>query len=81
MLDYWSKDMFNFDFLEKGVGIVFLKHFVYDYYQIAFSSPDIGQHVYWNCLLTRLWRHQFWNYPNLSNQAISQQDWKAKIKE
>ena len=27
-LEYWSGDMFNFDFLEKGLGIVSLPHFV-----------------------------------------------------
>ena len=29
--DYWSRDMLNFDFLEKGLGIVSLLHFVYDF--------------------------------------------------
>ena len=29
--DYWSKDMFNFDFLEKGLGIVSPANFVYDF--------------------------------------------------
>ena len=30
-LDYWSKNMRNFYFLEKGVGIVSVLHFVYDF--------------------------------------------------
>ena len=30
-LHYWSRDMFNFDFLDKGLGIVALTHFVYDF--------------------------------------------------
>ena len=30
-LDYWSRDMLNFDFLEKGQGIVFPSIFVYDF--------------------------------------------------
>ena len=30
-LPYWSRDMLNFDFLDKGLGIVFLPHFVYDF--------------------------------------------------
>ena len=30
-LDYWSKDILNFDFLEKVLGIVFPPHFVYDF--------------------------------------------------
>ena len=29
-LDYSSRDMLNFDFLEKGLGIVSPPHFVYD---------------------------------------------------
>ena len=31
ILDNWSKDMLNFDFLEMGLGIVSLPHFVYDF--------------------------------------------------
>ena len=27
----------------------------------AFTSWGIGKYVYCNCLLTRLWRHRFWN--------------------
>ena len=30
ILDYWSRDMLKFDFLEKSVGIVSPLHFVYD---------------------------------------------------
>ena len=29
-LDYWSRDMLDFDFSEKGLGIVFPPHFAYD---------------------------------------------------
>ena len=32
LLDYWSSDMFNFDFLEKGLGIVIPLRFAYDYF-------------------------------------------------
>ena len=28
---YWSRDMLNFDFLDKGLGIVSPAHFVYDF--------------------------------------------------
>ena len=31
ILDYWSRDMLNFHFIEKGLGIVFSPHFVYDF--------------------------------------------------
>ena len=30
-LDFWSWDMLNFNFLEKGLQIVSLPHFVYDF--------------------------------------------------
>ena len=30
--------------------------------------------MYWNCLLTRLWRHKFWNWAYLYNQAVFQLD-------
>ena len=29
-LHYWSRDMLNFDFLDKGLGILSPAHFVYD---------------------------------------------------
>ena len=28
---YWSRDTLNFDFLDKGLGIVLTAHFVYDF--------------------------------------------------
>ena len=31
VLDYWSKDMLNFDFLEKGLWIASPPHFVCDF--------------------------------------------------
>ena len=62
--------MLNFDFLEKDVGLVSPPHFGYDFSRkmflilysikgpnfivIAFTSRDIGQYVYYNCLLTKL---------------------------
>ena len=30
-------------------------------YMIAFTSRDIGQYVYYNCLITRLGHHKIWN--------------------
>ena len=36
--DYWSDtDMFNFDFLEKGLGIVSPPHFVCDFSRKVFT--------------------------------------------
>ena len=77
-LDYWSKDILNFSFREKVLGLVAQSHFEYDFSQknasyiifyqltkfyclIAFTSRDIGQYVFQNWLLTRLWRHKIWN--------------------
>ena len=75
-LDYRSKDMLNFNFSEKGLGLVFPPYFEHDFSRkmfhmlhsellhmiqltkfhclIAFTFCDIGQYVYYNCLLTRL---------------------------
>ena len=30
-LDYWSRDMLNLSISEKGMGLVSLPHFVYDF--------------------------------------------------
>ena len=79
--------MVNFDFLKKGLGIVSPSHFVYDFSKkcfmlcaclIAFTSSDIGQYVYSNCLLTSLWRHKF--KINLIFLINFQHDQKFKIK-
>ena len=89
---YWSRDMLNFDILDEGLRIVSPAHFVYDFSTkmflmlysinwpnfIAFTSWDIGQYVYCNCLLTRLWRHKFQNQPDLSNQSVFIHDQKVK---
>ena len=48
--------------------------------QIFCILTIIGQHVYYNCLLTRLWRQKLWNEPHLSNQAVFLRDRKAKTK-
>ena len=46
----------------------------------VFTSRDIGQYVYCNYLLTRLWCHKFWNFTYLFNQAVFRHDQKSKIK-
>ena len=33
MLNYWSRDMLKFDFLEKDLGIVSPSYFVYDFFK------------------------------------------------
>ena len=53
-------------FLDKGRGIVSGNTFYVRFFKIvscviAFTSRDIGQYVYFNCLLARLWYHKFRN--------------------
>ena len=62
--------MLDFDFLEKGLGIVspthFEKCFVIFCYQTkfhclnAFTSEDIEQYLL-QLFNNQLWRHKFWN--------------------
>ena len=41
--NYWSRDMFNFDFSEKGMGIVSQPHFVNDFLrQVVFRLYSIN---------------------------------------
>ena len=56
-------------FLKKNISFVILYYLTKFHCLVAFTSWDIGQYVYSNCFLTRLWRHKFWNYPCLSNKA------------
>ena len=69
-LDYWSRDMLNFNFSEKGLGLVSPPHFVYDF--------EENCSINWPKLLTRLWRHKIWNLPNVSYQAVFLYDEKLK---
>ena len=76
-LSYWSRDMLNFDFLEKGLGIASIPYFAYGFSRKMFlllhsiNWPNII--VWWplflkildnmccNCLFPRLWHNIFWN--------------------
>ena len=65
--------MLNFSFSESCLGLVCPPHFLMIFQekcfssyilltdQIAFTSRDIEQYVYYNCLLTRLWRNKIKN--------------------
>ena len=73
-LDYCSRDMLNFDFLEKTLGIVSPSHFVYGFsrkmFLMSYSTNwsnfivwlvlllEILGNMYCNCLFPRLWRHK-----------------------
>ena len=97
ILHYQSRDMLNFDFLDKDLGIISSAYFAYDFSTkmllmlystnwsnfhclVAFTSWAIGQYVYCNCLLARLWRHKFQNYDDLSRQAVFIHDQKSQDK-
>ena len=83
ILYYWSEEMLNFDFLDKGLGIASPSHFVSDcsrkMFLILYSINwpnfivwlplllEILGNVYCSYLFPMLWRHKFWNWPFLSN--------------
>ena len=73
-LGYWSRDMLNFDFLEKGLGIVSPPHFLYDIsrkmfvmlYYINWSNfivwlPLLLEILVNKCIWSKFWGHKFWN--------------------
>ena len=65
----------NFHVFRKGSGIVSGNTFYARFFKIVssvigFTSRDIAQYVYFNCLLTRLQYHKFRNESCLSNQAV-----------
>ena len=47
--------------LKKNIYLATFYYLTKLYCLAAFTSWDIGQYAYCNCLLTRLWRHKFWN--------------------
>ena len=63
-------------FLKKNGSHVITKF----YCLIPFTSWDIGQDVYCNYLLTRLWRHKFLDWPDLFNQAVFIHNQRVKTK-
>ena len=54
-------------FLKKNISDAIFYYLTKFQCLVAFTSWDFGQYVYCNCLLTRLWRQQFRNWPYLSN--------------
>ena len=57
-------------FLKKNISLVIFYYLNKFCCLVAFTSWDTGQCAYYNCLLTRLWRHKFGNSSYLSNQAV-----------
>ena len=52
----------------KLVSLIFGENYLFCYILYLW---DIGQYVYCNCFLTKLWCHEFWSQPYLSNQAVA----------
>ena len=55
-LEYWSRDNINFNFLEKGLGLVSPPHFVYDFWRKIF----LMLHSRFNCLIALLYFSRYW---------------------
>ena len=56
-LDYWSRDMLNFDFWENGLGIVSPPHFVYEFSRRMFLllySINWPNSIVWLSLLLEM---------------------------
>ena len=53
--------LFSTWFLKISISLVIFYKLINFHCLVAFTSWDIGQHMYFDCLLTRLWRHKFWN--------------------
>ena len=48
-------------FFKENISLVIFFYLTKFQCLVAFTSWDIGQYVYCNSLLTRLWRNKFWN--------------------
>ena len=57
--------LFSAWFLKKNISVVMFYYLTKFQSLAAFTSWDIGQYVYCNGFLTKLWRHKFWNQPCL----------------
>ena len=52
---------FSAQFLKKNISLVISYGLTKFHCLVVFTLWNIGQYVYCNCFLTRLWRHKFWN--------------------
>ena len=59
-LTFISFISFSAWFFKKNISITMFFYQNKFYCLFAFTSWDIGQYMYCNCLLTRLRRHKFW---------------------
>ena len=52
-------------FLQKNICVAIF-YYLTKFHCLVVSTPwDIRKYMYCNCLLTRLWRHEFWNSSHL----------------
>ena len=56
-------------FEKKSISLVIFCYLTKLHCLVAFISWEVVQYVQCKCLLTRLWRHTFWNCPYLSSRA------------
>ena len=52
--------LFSAWFLKKSIYLVIFYYLTKFHCVVRFTSWDIGQYVYCNCLITRLWCYKFW---------------------
>ena len=76
--------MLNFNFSEKGLGLVSRKMFLM-FYSINWPNFFVWLPLFFEIIdnmftTTRLWRHKIWHYLDLSDQAVLLHDQKFKTK-
>ena len=94
-VDYWFRDMLNFVYLEKSLGIVSKPHVVYDFSRkmsLTVYSTNWPNFIVWLPLFLEIFGNMFIatvRFPgcnvinfevNLSNQAVFVKDQKANAK-
>ena len=60
-LELASLPHFLLGFWKKNISLVIFYYLTKFHCLFGFTSWDIGQYMYCNCLLTRFWRNQFYN--------------------
>ena len=63
---------FLYDFWRKLFALLYFYWLTKFHCLVASTLWEIGQYIYiyHNCLITRLWRHKFWNWSYLFYQTV-----------
>ena len=61
---------FSYDFWRKLFALLYFYWLTKFHCLVASTLWEIGQYIYYNCLITRLWRHKFWNWSYLFYQTV-----------